>query len=352
MLLTCAAGSLILTLLAGDPCWSQQKIDPQHVVGREKCSQCHAREMDAWNASKHATLSWKLLDEPAAADFAEAIGVSNPKAAGSACVSCHGTQTATVVVPGNSCESCHGAAGGEGGWFDLHSDFGQGGTEMADLLKQRTTESAEHRATRIEACQAAGMNQAEDVLSLARNCLQCHTVPNEELIGAKHPSSEKFEFVEWSQGEVRHNFLLDASKNAEVPTAWISAGEGRSVEGRKALAFIAGQLADLEVSLRNRAGATSVKRNTLGDLANDRITDAIKELSRMDDEEIDTILALVADVDKDSLGETTPEDKATYVKHADNIKAAAEAYVKKHADGSGLPEVKIPRKAQGDPHTP
>ncbi len=331
---------------------SAQHLDPQKVVGREACGKCHASELKAWSASSHATVSWELLSDPKAADFAKALGIADPKAAGSTCVQCHGTPSATEVAHGNSCESCHGTAGGSDGYLKIHSDFGEGGTNFAELLTQRKSESDEHYDTRMAACKKAGMNESTNVFAIARNCLTCHTVPNAELVAAKHPTTEKFEFVEWSQGEVRHNFLLDQSTNAESPSGWLDRGDGRTVEGRKSLAFIAGQLADLEVSLRNRAGVDSVKRNSLGDLANERIADAIKELSRMKSDEIDAILELLGAIDDDSVEELTGDDESLYTGAADKIKAAAEDFVQKHRDGNDLPEVKIPSKAKGDALTP
>ena len=81
-----------------------------------------------------------------------------------------------------------------------------------------------------------GIGKRESVYDIAKNCLSCHTVPNEALVNAGHPTSEKFEFVRWSQGEVRHNFQLDKSTNAESPTLWLDDlhnGPGRTSENLK-----------------------------------------------------------------------------------------------------------------------
>ena len=53
------------------------------------------------------------------------------------------------------------------------------------------------------------------------------------------------------------------------------------LEGRKRLMFVAGQLADLEVSLRSRAKVTETKRGSLGDEVNDRILDVQKAGDRL-----------------------------------------------------------------------
>lgn len=341
---------------------AQQEIPAEKVMGREACAKCHATELKAWQASSHGKKSWALLSDTKAPDFAKKLGipVGDIQSATSMCTSCHGThqkiEGKLEVAHGNSCESCHGAAGGEGGWFAVHSNYGSGTDKtMKELLAQRTGESADHRAARLAACDKAGMNRSGNPLGIARNCLKCHTVPNEMLVAAGHPTSEKFEFVRWAQGEVRHNFLLDPTTNSEAPSLWLArAPDKRTVEGRKRLMFVAGQLADLEVSLRNRAKVTSTDRGSLGDAVNDRIDDAIDELEDLELDDLKPVLDIIEkhDIGKKSLKDITDGDKELYTMAADQVRAAAEAFVAKHKDGDGLSGVKVSSKAEGDVYKP
>ncbi|MCH7725460.1 MAG: hypothetical protein IH991_03100 [Planctomycetes bacterium] len=336
-----------------------QQIDPAKVVGRDTCKQCHSAEQTAWEHSSHNLKAWKLLDHPKAPEFAKALGIADIKGA-SACTTCHGTPRKQsgqlIIAQGNSCESCHGGAGGKNGWLETHYDFGLGRTvssktKLSDLLQDRSKETKEHRAARDAACRKAGMNRSGDAFEIARNCLQCHLVPNEKLVKAGHPMSTRFEFVEWAQGEVRHNFLLNSKVNAEVPTSWtdpLRVGNGRTSQGRKRLMVVVGQLADLEVSLRGRANVTSTKRGTLGDETNDRILDIQEELEEMEVPELQPVLAALANFDKKSLRKVTTDDKKIYNLAADAVAVGAKAFVQAHQGGDKLPKtIKIPSKAKG-----
>ncbi len=340
---------------------AQQTVPPEKVFGRRACQVCHASESAAWEHSSHNTKAWSLLDHPKAAGFAKAMGVTDIKGE-SLCTQCHGTQQKKggklTIEEGNSCESCHGGAGGSGGWLFKHFDFGSGrrptsSSKIDEFLADRAKETPAHRAARDTAVKATGMNRSADAFELASNCLQCHLVPNEKLIEAGHPMSSRFEFVEWAQGEVRHNFLLDATKNAEVPTNWSDRNPNGTADSRKRLMVVAGQLADLEVSLRARAKVTETKRGSLGDEANDRILDIQEELEDHSIADLKPVLDAVADVDKKSLREVAASDAVLYVKLADAVAAASKAFVAKHQDGSKLPDsIKIPSKAKGEVHNP
>lgn len=359
-LLAAAVVAAFCGLLLNQATFAQQATEPSKVVGRETCKQCHASEQAAWEQSSHNQKAWKLLDHPKAPEFAKALDVADIKGA-STCTSCHGTPREAsgklIIAEGNSCESCHGGAGGDDGWLKTHCDFGAGreitaNTKMADLLADRAKETKEHRAARDAACAKAGMNRSADAFEIARNCLQCHLVPNEKLVEAGHPMSTRFEFVEWADGEVRHNFLLDADVNAVAPTSWTQpprGGDGRTADGRKRLMFVAGQLADLEVSLRSRANVTSTIRGSLGDELNDRLLDIQEELEDMEIADLQPVLAAIAGMDKSSLREVTADDKKIYAAAADAVAAAAKVFVQKHQAGEKLPDsIKIPSKAKGD----
>lgn len=361
MLLAAVLGAVSWAGTAGAG-FAQQTSSPERIVGRDECKKCHDLEYTAWEKSSHNTKAWQLLDHPKAEGFAKALGVSKDDIKGdSACAACHGTQQKKdgrfSVAHGNSCESCHGGAGGSSGWLKNHYDFGLGTAETSDvkmdaLLKERSQESAAHRNSRDAACKVAGMNRSDDAYEIAKNCLQCHIVADAKLAAARHPMSENFEFVEWAQGEVRHNFLLDRSKNAESPTNWLDPlrnGPGRTAEGRKRLMYIAGQLADLEVSLRIRGETTSEDADALRDQVNDRILGARK---RLDDAksvaELKPALDATQAFERRTLRKVAPDDRATYTKAADAVAKTATAFVAAHPGGGSLPEtIKVPTKAKG-----
>lgn len=349
--------SLVILGLLASGLSAQQTSSPHSIVGRQECASCHKQELAAWEASSHNQKAWSQLDHTKAAEFAAAIGVTNIKG-DSACTQCHGTQQMTggtlKILKGNSCESCHGGAKD---WLESHYDFGVGrnvtaSTSMAKLMQDRKRESDEHQDARDADCATAGMLRSADAMGIAKNCLSCHLVPNEALQKAGHPMSADFEFVEWSSGEVRHNFLLDSRSNADVPTNWLDStrnGPGRTVTGRKRLSYLAGLLADLNVSLRIRAKVTSVKRGTLGYQMNDRILDAIDELEDVEVEGLNLALTAVSQISKKTLKKVTAGDAKTYVATANKVAALAEQFLAENASGEQLPAtIKIRSKVKGD----
>ncbi len=340
---------------------AQQTVPPEKVSGRQVCTICHVAEQAAWEKSSHNTKAWSLLSHPKAEGFAKALGVTDIKG-NSACTQCHGTQQVKqgklVIAEGNSCESCHGGSGGANGWLKQHFDFGTGrkltrGITIAQLLEDRAKETPAHRAAREQACQAAGMNRSADAFDIAANCLQCHLVPNEKLIDAGHPMSSRFEFVEWAQGEVRHNFLFDPTKNADVPTGWSDRQPGGTADSRKRLMYVAGQLADLFVNLQIRANVTSVKRRSLGDEANDRILDIHEALTEANIADLAELLTALGKLDKKTLGTITDGDPQKYGGAAQAVEAVARKFVAANQDGSKLPDsIKIPSKEKGVAYQP
>jgi hypothetical protein len=361
-LLLAATWGLVCCVGASRESHAQQSSPPERIVGRDECKKCHDLEYAAWEHSSHNTKAWQLLDHPKAQDFAKALGVSKEDIKGdSACASCHGTKLkkegSLRVESGNSCESCHGGAGGPDGWLKNHYDFGLGTAEAGDakmdaLLKERSQESAAHRKARDAACKRAGMNRSEDAYEIVKNCLQCHIVADAKLAAAQHPMSEGFEFVEWAQGEVRHNFLLDRSRNSESPTNWLDAsrnGPGRTPQARKRLMYLAGQLADLELSLRIRASATSADADALRGRMNDRILAARRSLEDAGSvAEIQPAINATQAFDRRKVRKVADDDKETYTKAADAVAKAAAAFVAAHQGGAGLPEtIKPPAKVKG-----
>ena len=227
-------------------------------MGYTACVKCHDPEIAAWQASRHFTGFAKTLSTPKAGDFADKVGVPRAEITQKGmCADCHGQQaegTTPHSITGVSCESCHGASGGAGGWLKTHSSYD--GKEA--VRPRETPETPEHKLMRHETVDKAGMVRPAHMYALAKNCLGCHTVPNEDLqTKTDHPKgSASFELSSWVAGDVAHNLLLDPKKNAEAPSLWMDETERTPAE-RKRLLYVFGQMADLEVSLRNLAAASA-----------------------------------------------------------------------------------------------
>jgi len=216
------------------------RCDPAEVLGAESCIKCHASECQQWKKTPHFATLEALHRKPEAKAIAKRLGLRSIKR-NDVCVKCHYTQQLVGdrvrVVSGISCESCHGASKN---WVKLHNDYGG-----ENITKEM--ESAEHRVQRRKKSVAAGMNNPANLYLIARQCLACHTAPDERLVNVgEHPAgSKEFELVGWSQGMVRHNFLLsDGTINR------------KSSQTRLRVMFVVGVMADLEASLRATAQAT------------------------------------------------------------------------------------------------
>lgn len=217
------------------------KCDPAHVVGAETCAKCHEGELKQWKLTPHFATFETLHRKPEAKEIVKKLGLKSVKR-NDTCVSCHYTRQQVDervrVVAGVSCESCHGGAKD---WLAMHNDYGGPAVTKAD-------ESAGHRESRIKASVAAGMNNPVNLYLVARQCLACHTTPDEELVnvGGHAAGSLEFELVSWSQGMVRHNFLrTNGTENATLSPAQLR------------VMYVVGVMADLEASFRATAKATT-----------------------------------------------------------------------------------------------
>ncbi len=222
------------------------RCDPAKVLGPDSCMKCHAAEVQQWQQTPHYATFDTLHRKPAAKEIAAKLGLRSVKR-NDQCTKCHFT-TQTVgsrdrVVAGVSCESCHGAARD---WIEMHADYGGPGLTHA-------TEPAEHRRERVERSVAAGMNNPANLYLVARQCLACHTSPDERLVnvGGHAAGTPDFELVAWSQGMVRHNFVRSGG-SANAPSS----------PERLRVMYVVGVLADLEASLRATAAAT--EKSTFG----------------------------------------------------------------------------------------
>jgi len=217
------------------------RCDPTKIVTSEACSRCHGPAISTWKQTPHFQTFDSLHRNPRAKEICNNLGLKGSIKRNDVCVDCHYTTRKVGdkirTVAGGSCESCHNAAQD---WILVHSDYG--GTTA-----KKEDESPEHRATRLAESIKLGMRNPRNIYSLARSCLNCHTVPNEKLVnvGGHHLASD-FELVSWSQGTVRHNFVR--SNGTENAT--------NSQETLRVM-YIAGMIADLEFSTRATAQATS-----------------------------------------------------------------------------------------------
>lgn len=255
-----------------------EPADPHKVVGNQACVKCHAAEIQVWKQTPHARTFEELHRRPEAKKIAANLGLTSIKNDGR-CVACHYTQQAQAdhqihAIAGISCESCHGAAKD---WLELHHDYG--GKEIT-----RLTESPEHRRQRIGRSVAAGMRNPENVYLVAQSCLRCHTTADEQLVnvGGHSAGSLDFEFVSWSQGLVRHNFVRSDGKTNDI-----------SSPERLRVMFVAGMIAELEASLRATAIAT--EKATYGVTAAKRAARAGARLksvaAKVDSKVLDQIVA-------------------------------------------------------------
>ena len=216
------------------------RCDPAEVLGADSCAKCHENEIRQWKQTPHYATFESLHRRPEAKQIVARLGLRSVKR-NKTCVRCHYTQQQVGkrlrVVAGVSCESCHGAARR---WLALHNDYG--GQNVSKEM-----ESPPHRRQRTASSIAAGMNNPANLYLVARQCLACHTTPDERLVnvGGHVPGSRDFELVRWSQGMVRHNFLRTGGAENAV-----------SSPARLRVMYVVGVMADLEASLRATAQAT------------------------------------------------------------------------------------------------
>lgn len=235
---------------------------PKQYVGPQACIECHQAEYSVWASTAHATNAYDLLRTSSNAErYAANLDIDPGQAPNHPrCLACHSTPQGvaannTGVVLGVTCEACHNAAGGEGGWLNIHATYGSHGERRAD-------ESLEHRQQRIARCRSAGQYRCDDLYSLAKQCYECHIIGDEELVvrGGHHPGNPGFEMSSWFEDEVRHNLCLDTTRNGLAPSLWIDGlwrpnrQPAREIDHRRVM-YVVSTLVDLEVSLRNRGRA-------------------------------------------------------------------------------------------------
>lgn len=301
-------------------------FDATKVKGAESCRKCHEAEYAAWTQSTHFR-NHERITSSAGKKYAEAYGSTD------ACMTCHSTphtqdaQFAGAV--GVSCESCHMPAGGDDGWFDLHSNYGGEGLKRED-------ESVDHLAERLAGCEKAGMIRAADAYALARNCYSCHIVANEKLLAAGHkPGHSDFDLIPWLEGEVRHNFQVDQKSNEESPSL-LAARENIDAAQRKRVMLVVGKIVELEVCLRNLAAidAGNLKERYAGRRGwAGRAEDAFEFLAEeiapaVENDQVDSAIAAVEGI---RLGRKFKDQQAAQTA-ADKLELAARLLIARQAE--------------------
>jgi len=256
---------------------------PKQYVGPQACVECHRAEYSVWARTPHATNAYDLLRTSSnAARYAANLDIDPGQVSNHPrCLACHSTPQGeaannTGVVLGVTCEACHNAAGGEGGWLNIHATYGS-------RSERRGDETPTHRQQRIARCRTAGQHRCDDLYSLARQCYECHIVGDEELVvrGGHHPGNPGFEMSSWFEDEIRHNLCLDTSRNGLAPSLWIDGlwrpdrQPGKEIDHRRVM-YVVATLVDLEVSLRNRGRA---KHSSFATAAATRIIAASSRLA-------------------------------------------------------------------------
>ncbi len=214
--------------------------DTAKIIGPNACAECHKQEAAAWKGTHHFKTFREMPRNAEADKIAQKMGVRRIKSE-SLCLNCHFTvqqkNEKKEPIAGISCESCH-SAGQD--WIKVHSSYSG---------KKAATESKAEAAARWKLADAKGMLRPGALYEVAKNCLGCHVVPQEELVNkGGHRAGSAFELVSWSQGEVRHNTWHSKGKDNVAASA-----------GRKRMLYLVGLGVELETALRALGKATARK---------------------------------------------------------------------------------------------
>ncbi len=296
------------------PFLEHSRVDPTKVLTAEACGECHIAEFEVWEKTPHATGFKTLHRKQQAETIARKMGFRLIKR-DSLCFSCHYTPVVDDdrirVVSGVSCESCHGASAD---WIDVHNDYGAG--------RDYRSEPAEARREREEKSRSAGMRRPSDLYPVVANCFSCHTVPSEELVnvGGHTTGSGGFEFVEWSQGKIRHNYLDVVRTGNPGPNAT------RPMERRRAM-YVVGRALDLEFGLRGLAVAK--EDGVYAKAMSRRVRSALAEVRAIASEaalpDVEEMVRTVQSV------RVVPRNEAELLAAAEKIGAATRRFLDRHS---------------------
>jgi hypothetical protein len=301
-------------LLACAPARAQElkfHLEPGSVMGPNACAQCHKSEIAAWQQTHHSTQFTNLYRLPDAQKIAQKMDVRLINR-DSLCMTCHYTVQSDAnaggqpsAIAGVSCESCHGAAKS---WINVHNNL-----KVPEHLSQAA---------------AAGMILPTDYYGLAANCFSCHTVPQEKLVNVGgHVAGSALELVSWSQGEVRHNFLLPGGKSGDK--------NAPATQNALRMLYVMGRIVDLEYGLRGTAKAT--ENANYGKALAYRTFNARKSLQAVADAtHLADVSAIIAASGSDA--DLKVNNAAVLNAAADRVSQLARTFAKQH-DGSDLAAV-------------
>lgn len=250
-------------------------LDPTQTVGYQTCLKCHTAEVAVWSSTWHQTSIDSMHRSPEAKQTASRLGLKSIKQS-ERCVKCHYTPTqsgdSVTVSAAVSCECCHGAGKD---WVQTHYP-----------PKERIgSETPDEKAKRVSQNLQNGMRNRHNTFTMARICMRCHNVADEELVnvGGHSVGGATFEMVSWSQGLMRHRFVSGKGQN-NAPNS----------PERLRLIFVSGMIADLEFSLRATANATSAE--SFGKQVARRASTAAKRLASVYKKTKTPILKQILDV--------------------------------------------------------
>lgn len=306
-------------------CWctsafaQPERCDPSKTMSADQCAKCHGNEVQVWKNTPHFTTFQELSRRPRAKEIITRMGLTKSVKRNDVCMGCHFTVQQKgerlKAIAGVSCESCHGSSKD---WINVHNDYG-GPTATKD------SETSAHREQRLKLAEDLGMRNTQNLYLIASSCLNCHTVPNEELVnvGGHFAGTEDFELVAYSQGQIRHNFLrTNNTTNAS------------STPEKLRVMYVVGLIADLEYSTRATSLATSKSDYGLK-VANRAAQKAVKlyELQQViSDPDLQTLLEAFADVSL-RIGNQEQLDEVANV-----IKKHGQRFAQRH-DGTQLAAV-------------
>lgn len=312
--LSCALSWVCLTAAAVAQLPESQKTFSNDLyVGYRNCQKCHVAQTDVLESHAHFTTFRELHRTDKAKQIARDVGVKSIKRS-ARCVRCHYSpepaSNGEKAASGISCESCHGPARD---WILKHNDYG-------GPTASKQSESPLHRQRRIADSIHSGMRHPSNVYLLARSCLTCHIVDDEEIVNAGHSAySRSFDLVSWSQGKMRHNFYRTGGKhNAASDTK------------RLRMMYVVGVMAKLEFSLRATAKANG-KEYAVAQAR--QCIRAQRELEKLGEASRHRSIQLVLDAMKGA--KFRSENLATLPKIADRISEIAFSFAAKN-DGSNL----------------
>ncbi|MCH7689017.1 MAG: hypothetical protein IH899_20470, partial [Planctomycetes bacterium] len=168
-----------------------------------------------------------------------------------------------------------------------------------------------------------------------------------------------FELASGCNGEVRHNFHIDQTKNAEVSSLWLNpvgadAGKNHSAANHKRQKYVIGILAELETRLRIRA--TTKNPVFIGQLVGTipgNISAKLAQINAIAATEETKQIAGMLPVLFGRLFVPQPTDEKFFNDEANKVEAAAKSFLANH-DGSKLRglDVFIPKPHYSENYKP